>query len=337
MKIDARALAKALARPDPALRAFLVHGPDDGLVRERAAALARTVAPDLADPFRVADLTGAMLASDPRRLADEAAAISMLGGRRVVRVRPAGNEAAPALAAFLKAPAGDALIVVEAGELDGRSALRKLFDAAANAGAIACYHDEARDLPQVIVETLARHQIRASADAIQFLAQRLGNDRAVTRAELDKLALYVGAGTEVTLDDARACVGDMAEIGLDDLVRATATGDAAALERALARLAAEGVQPVGWLRAAQRHFQRLHVARALIDSGEDDTSAMARLRPPVFWKDEAPFRAALRRWSAPALARALRALLAAELLCKSTGQPADLIASDALLALAARR
>ena len=73
------------------------------------------------------------LSSDPARLADEAAAISMLGGRRAVRVRGAGNGLAALFEGFLECPPGDALVVVEAGDLPKSSALRKAFEEAENA------------------------------------------------------------------------------------------------------------------------------------------------------------------------------------------------------------
>jgi DNA polymerase-3 subunit delta len=293
--------------------------------------------PDLSDPFRVAEFTGDALSDDPARLADEAAALAMTGGRRVVRVRPAGNEVAPAFAQFLKHPAGDALIVVEAGELDGRSALRKLFEGQPNAAAIACYRDEARDLPGLVKETLGRFNVTASGEAVAWLAARLGGDRMVTRNELEKLALYVGPGQEATLEDAEAMVGDSAEIGLDDVTMAAAGGDLAGFERAYARVEAEGLAPVAVLRAAQRHFLRLHLCAGLIAQGRDEKSAMMALRPPVFWKEEARFRAQLKRWSLPKLGAALERLLEAELRCKSTGQPAELIAQRCLLELAGGR
>ena len=47
-----------VARPDPTAIAVLVYGPDEGLVRERAAALARTVVESPDDPFRIADMSG---------------------------------------------------------------------------------------------------------------------------------------------------------------------------------------------------------------------------------------------------------------------------------------
>ncbi len=294
----------------------------------------RTVVEDLADPFRIADLSGDTIVDDPARLADEAAAIAMTGGRRVVRIRDAGNDTAPSFESFLDHPMGDALIVVEGGELDGRSALRKLFEKADNAAAIACYRDEGRDLAAVVRETLQRENVKVADDALAWLVDRLGGDRLVTRGEIEKLALYVGAGKTATLEDARALVGDSAEIGFDDLANAAAGGDVAELERARAKLESEGIPAVAQLRAVQRHFTRLHLCAGMIAGGRDEKGAMMALRPPVFWKEEAAFRSQLKRWNPARLSAALARLLQAEIECKSAGAPSELVAARCLMALA---
>jgi DNA polymerase-3 subunit delta len=334
MKIDTRSLAGFLKRPDPAARAILLYGPDAGLIKERAEVLARTVVEDLSDPFRIVDLSGDSVADDPARLADEAAAIAMTGGRRVVRVRDAGNESTVAFESFLEHPMGDALIVVEGGELDGRSTLRKLFEKSANAAAIACYRDEGRDLVAVVRDTLQRAKVKADEETLAWLVDRLGGDRLVTRGEIEKLALYVGEGKTATLDDARALVGDSAEIGFDDLANAAASGNVAELERARAKLDGEGIPAIAQLRAVQRHFTRLHLCAGMMAGGRDEKGAMMALRPPVFWKEEAAFRGQLKRWTAERLGRALGRLLDAEIQCKSPGAPSELVAARCLMALA---
>ena len=85
MKLTGQAIEKFLSRPDPAVRAVVVFGGDEGLVRERAAQLGRTVVPDLNDPFQVTVLTNDAVASDPALLADEACSMSLMGGRRLDR------------------------------------------------------------------------------------------------------------------------------------------------------------------------------------------------------------------------------------------------------------
>lgn len=327
---------------DPPLRAALVYGPDRGMVRERADTLLRAVVEDPADPFRVVTLTGADIAGDPARLADEAAALSLTGGRRVVRLNDAADGVADALAAILDDAPGDALIIVEAGALAPRSALRKLFEKAKTGAAIPCYADDRESIAGLVREMLAPHGLAASRDALAYLVDNLGGDRALSRRELEKLVLYMGSADsagaeerrEVSLEDAAACVGDSAALGLDDAAFATADGDFAALDRITSRLFLEGVAPVSVLRAAGRHFQRLHLVAGRVAAGAGAEQAMAGLRPPVFFKLKDRFRSQLRYWPTGALAKALERLTEAEIQCKSTGLPDRAICSRALMALA---
>lgn len=340
MKLQGQALARFLRAPDPAVAAALLYGPDEGLVKERAAALAAAVAGDAADPFRVSEMTAVDLREDPARLADEAAALTLTGGRRVVRLREAGDGVAPVVAAVMET-APPALLVVEAGELGTRSPLRNLFEGAANAVAIACYHDEGDSLGAMITAELGRAGLGVAPEALQYLTANLGGDRMVTRRELEKLALYMADGTgaakrpaTVTLEDAMAVVGDTAALGLDDLMLDVADGRLAAVERGLERQLAEGVAPVSIVRAAARHFMRLHAVAGAMARGQDAERAMATLRPPVFVRHRARVRRQAQRWPAATLGAALARLTAAELDCKTTALPAEAVCRRALADLA---
>jgi DNA polymerase III subunit delta len=334
MEIKGASIANFAKRPDPTVRAVLVFGADAGLVRARGEQIARSIVPDLTDPFRVADLSPDTLKDDPARLADEAAAISMLGGRRVVRVRGAGNEIADAVKNLLQDPKGDGLVVIEAGELDTKSKLRKLCEDAKNAASIRCYHEEGADLARTIAETLAKEGVKASGEVLDWLAARLGGDRAITQSELEKLALYVGKGSAITLEDCRAVIGDSADIDLDDVIRTAALGDLAGLERAYGRVASEGDSPIGILRMTARHFLRLQTVQADIARGLSADAAMGKLWPKVFFKDVGAFKTQLARWPQPRIVAALERLLEAEIQCKSSGMPSELIAQRSLMALA---
>lgn len=334
MKIPPRQIQSFLSKPSPGLRAALFYGSDEGLVRERASRLAASSVDDVADAFCVAELTGAEIIKDPARLADEANALSLTGGARLVRLRGATDGIAEALGFVLDGTACEALIVIEAGPLTPRSALRKLIEGSDRAGAVGCYPDEAADVAGVVRDTLAAHGLTPSGDALNYLAGNLGSDRLVTRGEIEKLALYATGQKSVSLEDAQAVVMDSAGLGLDDIALAAAEGDHAGLDRALAKLLLEGVSPVAVLRAAARHLQRLHQTAALTAGGKRPQEAMAALRPPVFFKQVQRFQAQLRWWTPADLGRALESLIEAEIKCKSTGAPVEAICSRALMAVA---
>ena len=336
MKLPAARIAVFLQRPDQAIRAVLLYGPDIGLVRERAEILARTVCPDLKDPFRVAVLSSTTLAADPARLADEAAQMSLIGGRRVIRVHDAADRLAGLFRGFLDAAPGDGFIVVEAGDLPGSSALRRVFDFSPRAAAIGCYPDTPRDRAAVIRDTLRAHRITASGEATQYLVEHLGSDRLLTRAELEKLALYAGDGSQIELDDVRLSIEDSAALAMDDAVMAAAEGDAARVDRVLDRVFQEGEPPVSVIRAMLRHLQRLHVlaARAAAAAGTTVAEVVRTARPPIFYRQEDSFKRQLVLWNEAGLRAELERIAQAELHMKLTGLPAETVCREAMLAVA---
>lgn len=331
MKIQANRIEQFVNSPDPAVRAMLVYGPDSGLVRERMDALTKTVSKDPGDPFLVAEIIGSALRNDPALLADEAAAIALMGGRRVVRIRDAADSQATAFKMFFEDFPGDALVLAQGGDLSPRSALRKLFESEDAAIALPCYADDAQSLDAVIQDTLKQDNVSITPGALAFLQANLGTDRGQTRSELRKLALYAGDDGQVSLDDAMACVGDSSALTLDTLIYAAAGGDAPGVDRALARSYQEGVNPVTILRAVGRHMLRLQLVRAQVDSGKRAEDAMKSLRPPVFFKMKGPFSRQVGLWRSAAISRALTLILDAETQCKETGMPMEAICGRTLL------
>ena len=329
MKIETRQVEAFLRKPDPRIRGVVVYGNDDGLIAERALALARTVCDDLKDPFRVVDIAGETLKGDPARLADEFGAMSLMGGRRVIRVRPAGEESAAALENLVAATAGDALIVLEGGNLTPRSALRTLAETEPCLAALPCYMDNEAAL-EALVEGAARAEnMTVDDDALEWIVARLGGDRGQSRSEIDKLMLFKSgdASKAVSLDDAMAVLGDTAAIGQDDVVGATFDGDQVALDRALQRVFDEGGNPVQLVRAVQRHVDQLHAVAGQTAKGVPMEAALAKARGlPRFGKRRDAFLRHLRLWPLGRLSNALDEILKAEIDCKTTGLPDEAIA-----------
>lgn len=334
MKITGRSIESFLRGVDDSVAAVLFYGPDAGLVHERASLLTASIAGDAADPFRVSEVTPDRLRDQPASLSDESAALSLGGNRRVVRLRDAGDAQTAAVTAFLSSAPGGGLVIVESGELGPRSSLRQSFERAENAAAIPCYREEASALARFFDEELGRVGLRLSDDARDFLVSALGDDRAATRREIEKLVTYMGLSTRSTgieLADALACISDAAGYTVDDLAFAVGDGDLAALERLAERVLAEGATAVAVLRAVGRHFLRLHFVASA--QGDRDR-AVQTLKPPVFYKHVARMNEQVRQWSPARLHRALERITRAEMDCKRTGMPADVLCRRALLEIA---
>ncbi|MFC0410273.1 DNA polymerase III subunit delta [Roseomonas elaeocarpi] len=335
-KIEPRRVAAFLRDPGKT-RLVLLHGDDAGLVRERSDALMRAVVGG-DDPFRVAELSRDQ-AQRGGALAGEAAALALTGGRRFVRVRDATDAVAPAAREVL-AGRGEALIVLEAAELSRGSKLRALAEGPGEALSLECWREHGAALSASITEILGEEGVTVEPSALDWLAERLGDDRRLMRRSLEKLALYVGRGNRVGEEDVLACLdeGLSAEIG-EALLAATA-GDVLRTDALLEAAMTEGTHPVAAIRAALRHVQRLHLASLAVAAGQPPGAALQALRPPVFFRDKPAFERALRIWRPAPLAEAGAALLRAEARVKSggTGRPVPdgAVAREVILSIARR-
>jgi DNA polymerase-3 subunit delta len=329
MKLDTRQIEGFLRDPASA-QVVLLLGDDVGLIRERAKRLAIAAAGSSDDPFRVVELDRETIGAVP----EEMASIPMTGGRRVVRVRDVTDGANTIVQRVLESKA-EGLLVLEAPGL-AKGKLRTLVEKAARGVAIACYPLDGRALEQEIRAALTTARVAVDADALAWLAAHLGADQAVTRSEIEKVALYAGAGGKVDLETAQLCVGDLAGLSLDDALFAATAGDVAGADRALELAIAEGVAAVAVLRTGLSHLQKLQRARAAMDSGMSAADAAGSLRPPLFYRRVGQFTQALGLWTSASLQQACQRLWEAERSCKRTGTPSETICRSAVVGLAQR-
>ncbi len=188
MKAARGSLPRALERPDPVIRFYLFHGPDEAGSR----ALAMQLLKGLGDAEKFIVL-GQSVKADPAALADEAGAMALFGGRRAIWVEPAGDEIADGVAALLDTPASESAVVALAGPLRRTSSLLKLAEAHPAALAHCSYVPEGRDMERVVIELGRGLGLQIMPDLAQRIASATGNNQAIAAQELAKFALYLGA------------------------------------------------------------------------------------------------------------------------------------------------
>jgi DNA polymerase-3 subunit delta len=334
-------IERFLQAPPPEVRATVIYGRDRGQVRERADILAGKVVPRPDDPFDVAVLNEAEI--EGGRLEGELSAISMMGGRRLVRLRLDSEKGGPdrAAAEALKRHAEggfnpEAFFLVEAGGLGRDSALRKAAEQSKAAAAIPCYEDEAGDVARLVRESLAKDQVGLTADAVQLLVDRLPRERGVARQEIERLALYLGPGSGKIAgpEDLEAFLGVEPEASLADAAAHAFGGRLGAAQAALRRARAEGEGGPAAVRALGMHLGRLRQVLTLHRSGAGLQEAAKAAG--VFWKNEREFLRQARSWSLETLEALQPQVLDADRACKRTGSPDGLIAERLAMSVAAR-
>ncbi|MEO6013475.1 MAG: DNA polymerase III subunit delta [Devosia sp.] len=310
--LKAHEVERFIKRPDLDAGIILVYGPDTGLVRETAHRLTRYYAGGDADGMGLTTLDGGELDGDPGRLLVEARTSSLFGEKRIVRVRNAGKSLTVPLSDLAEDPSG-AIVVLEAGNLAPRDALRALVETAKAGRALPCYADSDETILKLIGETFAKAGIRADADVAATLRDQLGNDREITRRELEKLVLFADQSKILTRDDVLTLCADNAALVLDEVADAIGTGHADKLDAALGRALAASVNPQQLLASVAIHFAQLRRWRTIVDGGTNARDVLEGARPKPHFSRKSSLEQQLRLWSDTSLA------MAADRLHQATG------------------
>ncbi len=305
--LKANEVERFLKRPDLDEGVLLVYGPDSGLVREVAQKLVRHYGGNDAGSMNLVTLDGSEVDSEPGRLLIEAKTSSLFGDKRVVRVRGAGKGAVMGVTELLDDPSG-AAIVLEAGNLTPRDALRALVEGSRRGRALPCYPDTDETLIRLINDWLTEAGIKADQDVAPTLRDILGNDREVTRRELEKLALYAAESGVLTREDVLTLCADNAALAIDEILDSAGTGHAAKLDSALDRALAAALNLQQLITMAIGHFSMLRRWRAEVDAGRGVRDVLDGARPKPHFSRRSSLEQQVRLWSDTALGAALERL-----------------------------
>lgn len=310
MKAVKSGLFGALDRPDPAIRLYLFHGPDESSSRSLADRLLKGLGAEKSV------MLAQSVKSDPASLSDEAGAISMFGGRRAIWIEPAGDEIVAGVEAMLEATACESPLIAIAGGLRKTSSLLKIAEAHPASLSHISYVPEGRDLDRAVIELAGARGLRLSPDLAQRIGAASGNNLAVASQELEKFSLFVDADPsrprELDSDAIDAVGADCAEADLMRLGDLALAGRIDELLDELARLPHGGSETIPILRAMHRRLLMLAPLRARVEQGQSVDGVMTSMGKALFWKDKPLIQKLLSTWSAERLAEAAARVTALE-------------------------
>ena len=337
MKVAPRQANAFIASIPVAVRALLLHGNDLGLISERAHRVATAFSDDLDDVFSVTHLEGDKLVSDAGVLGDAAEAIAITAPCRLVLVKGRGSEMLAACKLALARRLDSAFIIVEATDTTTRHALVKLFEAAGNAAALGCYSDDARDIDALLRETMARDGISLTKDGAKLVVERRGSDRAVTRREIEKLALLAGPGGTLGIEEVSHALGDSTSLlAVTDIAMAAADGNVESLQKAVGKALTEQLTSVMVLRGCQGYFKQMLAAARAVQRGSQAMQAVKSLRPPLHFRLQDRMAAQLHFWPPDSILDAINRLQDTELSVKTGAADDETQCAQTLLGICIR-
>ena len=271
MKASKAGIGRTVDQPAAHIRFYLFYGPDEAQSRAFGERLMQALG---ASRFIV---NASAIKSDPAALTDEAGAMSLFGGKRVIWIEPAGDEIAAGVEALLEASSVESTAVAIGGSLRKSSALLKLAEGSKDAVAFAAYPPEGADAERMVIEVGRRFGLKIPAPLAALIAEGCGNDQALVAQELQKFALYVDASPqrpkELDRETVEAVGAELTDGNLPRLAVLALAGELAELAVELARLP-HSAEAIPVVRALQRRLLMLAPARARIERGDSASAVM---------------------------------------------------------------
>ncbi len=333
MKLAGAEASRYLARPDPERAGLLIFGADAMRVAlKRQEAVAALLGPKGEEEMRLTRMSGAELRRDATLLTDAVKASGFFPGPRVVLVDEATDTLADLIVAALKDwRRGDAVVVITAGNLTAKSALKSMMEKHPAAVCIGLYDEPpSRDEVEALVAKAGLLSIDPAAMA-ELVSLSRALDPGDFRQTLEKIALYKhGDRTALTVGEVAGLAPATAEADVLDVVSAALEGRAGDLGLLMRRIESQGVQAVTLCIQTLRYVRALHAAAS--DPG-GVASGMARAFG--FGNRRAAMQAQAQKWGMRALEQAMGLVIETDLSLRSTARaPAMAVMERALIRIA---
>jgi DNA polymerase-3 subunit delta len=265
VKLTLESLSAGLA--ERLLPAYLVSGEEPLLVAEASDAI-RTRARALGYVEREVFFIegGSAVWEDVRQAAQS---LSLFSARRIVEIRmrsgKPGVSGAAVLLQLLQAAGDDLLVMIITEKLERETQGSTWVQLAQQRGAwVALRPVDRSQLPQWLRSRFARAGLSVADAALALLAERSEGNLLAARQEIDKLAMLLPHGAQVSAAEVAAGSADSARFDVFQLAEAVRHGDAARALRILGGLQAEGAAPLLalWSLARELHTQQANAPSA---------------------------------------------------------------------------
>jgi DNA polymerase III subunit delta len=236
------------------------------------------------------------------------ASLSLFGGAKIVELRipsgKPGTEGAAAIVAYCTRAAPEIVSIVSLPRLDRATQSTAWFRALTEAGIVVdVFPIERARLPAWIGARLARQGQRATAEVLEFIAERVEGNLLAAHQEIQKLALLAPRG-ELSRQAVRDAVTNVARYDAFDASAALLAGDTARYARVIAGLHNEGEAPTLVLWAIAEDLRALARVQDGVRAGRPLDQLLRENR--VWGARQNALRAGLRRVARGSIDRAIR-------------------------------
>lgn len=236
--------------------------------------------------------------------------------KKIITITNCNSTITPIISDLLNNINQDTLLLLLAEELPANSSLRKLAEKEINIATIACYHDSADTIKNYIKTTLVTNGYTIEPEALNWLSNNLGNDRLVTKQEINKLIIYKGDHKNISLENVLEVVSNNSELALNEIIFDITLGNQIKAYSTLQQFLLTS-PAIMVIRALNNSFRRLLLAKQLQNENFPINVIANKLTPPVLFLHVEKLKKQLSLWNIGSINNYLSKLTSLELSIKS--------------------
>jgi DNA polymerase-3 subunit delta len=300
------------------LKCILLYGPNSYLVNDTYNKLCKSLF-DENDVFAPPEFNIKEISKDSDIFYNEAKSLSFGGGRKYLKIDMDNSETPGPILDLLKDNLNEATLLIKAGNLSPRSSIRKYLEKLEDALIIPFYEDDFVSLKNFIKEKSDKRDFNFDDSAIHAIISMSGFERSQVRDALERIMLYYEFSENKNINDEKIkeILFDTSQNQISELCKHICLGETRLSQQIVDRLFLQGVTPPQFISALILHFQKLHVVKLSMASGQSIGNALKQIKPPIFFKEVNAFKTQIQNWNIAKIDRALEILIESDLLTKT--------------------
>lgn len=328
MKIYGTNLEPTLKNLNAKFKFFVFFGPEEGLIQVLESRLVKHFSANFPEVSR---LNFKDVKSNVNLIIEEVATVSLFGERKLLVIENCDPTLGKDFENLLKHYNYESPLIFMAGDLKPASSLRKFSETDPRALSIACYKEEPEQIRKLIEEFFRLNQFTYERDVPNMLSEVLPPNRLLVQNELEKLLIYKFDTKTISATDVFDSISNASELSFDDLCTSFVLNYKPSIAKNIEKLNREDVNFMMIMRVLQRFISRLLIVHAQLENSTPLEAALAKLSPPVFFKQKDSFIKVIKQTTLVELNKIHSELLKLEASLKSTGANPDLKLNNYLL------
>lgn len=309
----------------------LLYGAEASVIKRRFNDIAKKIVNDLSDDFLVSNISKERLSNDKSAIYDEFFSISMIGGRKLITIKEIDSNVSQIIKSLDEEKnllsKSNNFILINGGDLDKNSAIRKTIEQSPYFTALPCYEDSEFFVKKIISDSLNSYNIQYNSQIIDAIMQNSNKNTEIALQEIEKIAIYLDGRRDIKIDDLLKIIGLDQEVSTSSLINNFIKKDIDASIVDLEKLVKQGVEIIAIIRIVSSYLQKLYFAKLQINDDLSNLSEVVKLQN-IFFKDEDSFIKNLKLVNMEFLQKELQKIAILEAKIKSQNIPARLLFAD---------